>query len=231
MSAAIKTRFSDAEDVIILREVNAKLPFMSKRGTVMQAWNAVAEAVSLDESFNRPGFDGKRAQNRFTLLMEAHKTHNTASAQASGVDEEYDEKTMLLDELTAAYDDWKSEDKARLDEAQRQAEHIESLGATVREEAMKSLGKRKASSQEVDPGNSTSGGGNIIKMMKILHDDSAADLEFRKYQYEKDLEEREKIRTMEFEERKRERELFIEQMRMQHEVLVKLLSSKNEAKE
>ncbi|KAG9399801.1 hypothetical protein AC1031_011223 [Aphanomyces cochlioides] len=145
--------------------------------------------------------------------MEAHKAHNTASAQVSGVDEEYDEKTMLLDELTAAYDDWKSEDKARLVEAQKQAEQIESMGATVREEAMKSLCKRKASSQEVDPV-----AAYVIKMMKVLHDDSAADLEFCKYQYEKDLEEREKIRTMEFEERKRERELFIEQMRMQYEV-------------
>ncbi|RHY12245.1 hypothetical protein DYB36_008790 [Aphanomyces astaci] len=107
MSTPVKSRFSEYEDVLILREVNARLPFKAKRGLVMVGWAAVAEAVASQEEFSRPGFDAKRAQNRFILLLDGHRNRDDESMRASGVAEDCSEKSQLLDELSSVYDDWK----------------------------------------------------------------------------------------------------------------------------
>ncbi|ETV65065.1 hypothetical protein H257_18152 [Aphanomyces astaci] len=202
MSTPVKNRFSEYEDVLILREVNARLPFMAKRGLVMVGWAAVAEAVASQEEFSRPGFDAKRAQNRFTLLLEGHRVRDDESMRASGVAEDYNEKSQLLDELSSVYDDWKKRDKLRLEDVMREAERVETMGATIREEAMQSLGKRKKIDQVDGDAGGGNNGGTLAKMMKMMHDDNNAELEFRKYQYEKDQEEREAVRSREYEERR-----------------------------
>ncbi|RHY17783.1 hypothetical protein DYB32_010671 [Aphanomyces invadans] len=143
MSTPIKIRFIDEEDILLLRDINARLPFMAKRVQVMQGWTGIADAVQSLDDFDRPGFDGKRAQNRFTLLLETHRHKDEASKRASGSGEEYGEKLQLLDKLTSAFDDWKNAEKARLDEVQREADRVDAMAATIREEAMQSLGKRK----------------------------------------------------------------------------------------
>ncbi|ETV74251.1 hypothetical protein H257_11185 [Aphanomyces astaci] len=103
-----------------------------------------------------------------------------------------------LDKHLAAYEDWKSQDKARLVEAQEEADLIDNMGVTIREEALQALGKRKSAAMDGDGTGAGcgSGGGVVMKMMKMLHDDSTADLEFRKHQYAMDLKERETVRVM-----------------------------------
>ncbi|RQM14236.1 hypothetical protein B5M09_007890 [Aphanomyces astaci] len=217
MSTPVKSRFSEYEDVLILREVNTRLPFMAKRGLVMVGWAAVAEAVASQEEFSRPGFDAKRTQSRFTLLLEGHRVRDDESMRASGVAEDYSEKSQLLDELSSVYDDWKKRDKLRLEDVTHEAERVETIGATIREEAMQSLGKRKKIDQVDGDAGGGNNGGTLAKMMKMMHDDNNADLEFRKYQYEKDQEEREAVRSREYEERRIERELQAEQLRCDRE--------------
>ncbi|RHY91962.1 hypothetical protein DYB31_016599, partial [Aphanomyces astaci] len=218
MSTPTKSRFTEDEDILLLREINGRLPFMAKRGQVMVRWSAVAEAVQSQDGFDRPGFDGKRAQNRFTLLLEGHRHKDEEGKRASGTDEGYGEKFQLLDDLLSAFDDWKNEEKVRLEEVQQEADRVDAMAATIRDEAMKSLGKRKKAGQ--DDGEAGSGGGSAMtKMMKMMHDDSKADLEFRMRVYDSDLKEREIIREKEFEDRRCERELRAEQLRFQHEQL------------
>ncbi|ETW06366.1 hypothetical protein H310_02644 [Aphanomyces invadans] len=120
---------------------------------------------------------------------------------------------QLLHELLASYDDAKNEERDRLDEAKREAERIEALGKNVREEALQSLGKRKASD---DPETSGGGGGGskFLKIVSMMNEDNKAELEFRKFQYIKDLEERQK-----------DRDLFLEQSRMQYQTMMNLLAA------
>ncbi|RQM19479.1 hypothetical protein B5M09_007092 [Aphanomyces astaci] len=105
---------------------------------------------------------------------------------------------------------------------QEEADRIENMGATIREEALQSLGKQKAG--PTDPDGSSAGGGGgcsvVMKMMKMMQDDSAADLTFRQHQYETDRKEREAVRAIEYEEVQREREMYRDQMHMQHDTLV-----------
>ncbi|KAH9103371.1 hypothetical protein LEN26_015304 [Aphanomyces euteiches] len=201
---------------MLLREVNTRQPFRLRRGLVMDAWLQVAEALSSQEGFSRVGFDDKRAHNRFSLLIENHRSHNLASLRASGVEEDYDEKTQLLDELLASIDDAKGEERERLAESQRETERAEEMGRLIREEAMESLGKRKSPSDQ----ESTGGGGQIMKIMSIIQEDNKAELEFRKFQYERELEERRKEREIEMLERQKDRAMHAEQMKMQHESLL-----------
>ncbi|ETV70313.1 hypothetical protein H257_14013 [Aphanomyces astaci] len=217
MTTASKRRFTEEEDVMLLREVNARMPFRARRGAVMDAWAEVAAALLSHEDFDRSVFDAKRAHNRFTLLLEGHRGDNRESMRASGVDEEYSEKMQLLDELLSTYDDNKAEKRGRLEEAQREADRIESLGKTVREEALQSLGKRRLAQD--GEGSSGGGGGKLFKIMSMIQDDNKAKLEIRKLQYEKDLEERQK-----------DRDVLIEQSRMQHEAMMNILAALNKTK-
>ncbi|CAK4332437.1 unnamed protein product [Aphanomyces euteiches] len=198
--SSTKRRFTDEEDVMLLREVNARQPFRLRRGLVMDAWLQVAEALSSQEG----------------LLIENHRSHNLASLRDSGVEEDYDEKTQLLDELLASIDDAKGEERERLAESQRETERAEEMGRLIREEAMESLGKRKSPSDQ----ESTGGGGKIMKIMSIIQEDNKAELEFRKFQYERELEERRKEREIEMLERQKDRAMHAEQMKMQHESLL-----------
>ncbi|KAG9410428.1 hypothetical protein AC1031_018468 [Aphanomyces cochlioides] len=162
MSTSSKRRFSDEEDISLLRKVNAKLPFQAGRGRVMESWTTVAEALNSQEDFVRPGFDAKRAMNRFTILLDTHRNAVKMSARASGVAEEYGEKEELLDELLNVYDEAKEQEQIRNEKSKREADRVEMLGHIVREEALQSLGKRKAP-QESD----TIGSSNGNKFVKI----------------------------------------------------------------
>ncbi|KAF0704142.1 hypothetical protein AaE_015093 [Aphanomyces astaci] len=115
------------------------------------------------------------------------------------------------------------------------------MGATIREEAMQSLGKRKKIDQVDGDAGGANNGGTLAKMMKMMHDDYNADLEFRKYQYEIDQEEREAVRSREYEERRIERELQAEQLRcdrerhatqlrMYLEMMMNMITSMNKSK-
>ncbi|ETW08687.1 hypothetical protein H310_01215 [Aphanomyces invadans] len=89
---------------------------------------------------------------------------------------------QLLDELLASYDDAKNEERDRPDEAQREAERIEALGKNVCDEALQSLGKRKASDNQ-DTSGGGGGGSKLLKIVSMMKEDDKAELEFRKFQY------------------------------------------------
>ncbi|ETW03443.1 hypothetical protein H310_04905 [Aphanomyces invadans] len=109
----------------------------------MDKWTAVAHALASSDKFGRPDFDGKKASNMFSALIEAHMKKNNESARASGVAEDMTEKDALMDDLIAAYDDDKEEEARRAIESKQALEQNGSMGAFAREEAMTSLGKRK----------------------------------------------------------------------------------------
>ncbi|RHY19935.1 hypothetical protein DYB32_010139 [Aphanomyces invadans] len=71
----------------------------------LHAWDSMAVALKDVEGFSRPGIDGKKAQNRFLLLVRLHKASNLEAARASGVSEDETEKSKLLDDLVPLYND------------------------------------------------------------------------------------------------------------------------------
>ncbi|ETV97973.1 hypothetical protein H310_09278 [Aphanomyces invadans] len=156
MTTPLKLRnFTDEEDILLLRQ-----------------------ALAGREGFGRPDFDAKKANNRFNALIEAHRKSNQESSRASGISEEVIKKVMLLNELLSTLDDAKEEEVQRIASMKNLQEHNENLSSIVREEAMQSLGKRK-----VDPDDdvvSRGGGGKMMKVMAMMHEQARSDLEFQR---------------------------------------------------
>ncbi|KAG9398792.1 hypothetical protein AC1031_014110 [Aphanomyces cochlioides] len=104
------------------------------------------------------------------------------SERASDISEDLSEKTLLLDDLVAAYDDAKSAETQRCDEQKLAAEQAEVSGQLVRTEALQALGKRKR--QNDDDEGSTSNG-RFMKVFTQMHEQAQADLQFQKEKFER----------------------------------------------
>ncbi|ETV90909.1 hypothetical protein H310_14397 [Aphanomyces invadans] len=71
----------------------------------MKSWDATAARVLQIDGFGRKTLDGKKAAQRFGLLVEAHRKFQAKSKFMSGSNQEENEKTQLLDDLVALVDD------------------------------------------------------------------------------------------------------------------------------
>ncbi|ETW05095.1 hypothetical protein H310_04123 [Aphanomyces invadans] len=108
-----------------------------------------------------------------------------------------------------ACDDAKEDEIRRLEESKKSQDHDDRLGVVVRDDAMRSMGKRKI---DGDDHSGTSGGGKVIKLMALMHDQIQSELDFQKEKFDAELVERRK-----------DRELVAEQFRQQQETMAKLL--------
>ncbi|KAF0709185.1 hypothetical protein AaE_012947 [Aphanomyces astaci] len=213
--------YTEQEDIMLLRQVNAERPFEAKKGEVMKVWGLVAKALADHEDFARPQFDAKKAQNRFSAVMDNHVHYNRESARASGVAETYDERIALLDELLAAFVDAKEQEKKRLVNDANKVDQSEREGEYIRNEAMNSLGKRKHQECDDDGEKASGSGSRFTKITTAMQEESKAErglrqseLEFRKFQLEVEREERQK-----------DRELAAEQARLHHETILAMLGA------
>ncbi|CAK4080848.1 unnamed protein product [Aphanomyces euteiches] len=219
-----RRKFTDHEDVMLLRQVNAERPFEARRGEVMKVWSSIAQKIENDGDFERPGFDAKKAQHRFDVLLKHHRAFDRESMLASEIDQNYDEKLQLLDELLSSVDDCIMEERDRAETATSDAKREESEGERIRNESLSSLRKRKKTEDNAD--DTCTGGGRLSKLTLAMQGENKVDLDlrksksdFRKYQFEKELVEREKDRI----ERKKERSFAMEQSRQQHETIIAML--------
>ncbi|RHY50210.1 hypothetical protein DYB38_009453 [Aphanomyces astaci] len=224
MSTPPKRRnFTEEEDIMLLRQVSADMPFLARRGLIMDKWAAIAETLAANEDFGRPDFDAKKANNRFIALAEAHRKSNRVSARASGISEDVGEKVALLDDILSAHDDAKEEESQRIADAKKTQEHNDNLGSVVREEAMQSLGKRK---HDVDDDGACRGGdGKILKVTTMMHEQVQSELEFQREKHENEIKERQKDRELLAQQIWNQQE----SMRIQQEsmaALIKLLMNK-----
>lgn len=127
-----RKRFGPEEDIILAQQVNADTPLSCRYGEVMIAWGAVATALAAAPRFSMASVTAKPCYSRFKSLLEAHRRSNRESVRASGVSEDEDELTCVLDDVLTDYDDFLM-DKA---EAKKTKKHtagdLESAGSVVR---------------------------------------------------------------------------------------------------
>ncbi|XP_052086539.1 uncharacterized protein LOC127723861 [Mytilus californianus] len=92
VAAEKKVRFQPKDDLVLLRKVLARYPFKNK-----SAWNEIA--LSVADTRSNFQVDARRVRERSHLLIDPHKKTNAESLKSSGIDEEYEEKETLLDEI------------------------------------------------------------------------------------------------------------------------------------
>ena len=125
--------FTDREDVLLLTQISAESPHLARRGTIMDVWESVARNVASLAEFDRPLFDGKKAQGRFHILMKEHRSKSAASERASGASEEVTEKVVLLDNLRSQVDDKEEADAINVSALAEEAERVEESAAYIRD--------------------------------------------------------------------------------------------------
>ncbi|ETV91330.1 hypothetical protein H310_14025 [Aphanomyces invadans] len=103
-------------------------------------------------------------------------THSTSSIDATSMVKvrKHDERIVLLDDLSSQVEVAKKEEADRAD---------------MREEAMKSQGKRK--NRE---GDDEAAGGKMFKVLTLMNDANKCELELRKFMFEKELEDKKSVR-------------------------------------
>ena len=94
-------RFSDDDDVLLLRQVVGDQPFAASFGQKGTAWNRVAASIN---GVIRGSVDGRACKDRTDKLLAQHSRSQRESLRQSGVNEPYTEKVQLLDHLAELVD-------------------------------------------------------------------------------------------------------------------------------
>ncbi|KAG3001037.1 hypothetical protein JG687_00016138 [Phytophthora cactorum] len=132
--------FTEEEDLALLRQALGDRPFRQPRGGILAKWDALAATFVADQNFPRESLSGKTASGRCDKLAKAHREHVAAAGLlVSGVSEEEDEKTTLLDEIIALIDDHATCLAAVKDNELRKREREEEASLASRRLAMETL--------------------------------------------------------------------------------------------
>ncbi|KAG9400023.1 hypothetical protein AC1031_010944 [Aphanomyces cochlioides] len=139
------SRWTSDDDMALLVQANNKRPFLHER--VMKAWDELA--INL---LQVP--DGKKASHRFHLLLDNHEKFQKESIYMSGVDQEHNDRHILLDELLALRTDSlvRKKSKQQANAAEREEKsRTEDAARHIRDQAMKTCQKkRKAVNHDKD---------------------------------------------------------------------------------
>ncbi|KAG3025585.1 hypothetical protein JG687_00012397 [Phytophthora cactorum] len=142
-----RKNFSEAEDVMLLKQTIADEPYKQEHGKVMEQWEKLAYALVANPDFSHKNLIAETAQNRVNAHIAAANKKNTAAKRLSGVTESHSEKDQLLDELILRMDECKAETMAKKKLKNEQTIASEDAGETIRCIAVKRL---KHSREEAD---------------------------------------------------------------------------------
>lgn len=209
-----RKRFGADEDLLLAREVNAKLPYRAGYGKVMNAWAAVAAALEATPAFSMASVTAKSCRSRFKALIEAHRRSNQESARASGVAEEVTELTCVLDDLAADFDDFIEDEATERHQHEQSERTMENAGSVARTQVTQRLSERGEPEAVRNKTNKKADDASLIKVIHEHTEKAVAtqellqqDMELRKLQFETKME-------IPREERRLEREVRAEEMKM-----------------
>ncbi|KAH9101364.1 hypothetical protein LEN26_009699 [Aphanomyces euteiches] len=195
------SRWTSEDDMALLIQVNNERPFVQTKG-VMRAWGVLAQNL-----LNAPGFtrgqdeiDGKRVSYRFHLLLDKHEKIQKESVYLSGVDQEYSDRHILLDELVALRTECIERKKGlqQANLAKKNDKAMSEAGARhIRDEAMKTCSKKRKNNKVDDENQEATP--SKKKILGNFHDEEV------RLERERLALKKEKL-ALEYEEKQRERD-------------------------
>ncbi|CAK4602409.1 unnamed protein product [Aphanomyces euteiches] len=195
--------WTEAEDLVLLRQVSLLRPFQARHGDVMTLWDRDAETLCDEESFQRL-VDGKKLQSRFNHLIDKHRKFDKQALRLSCVEEDESETSMILNDLVQLVDDAKIENENNKKEKKLEEKKSEDAGQIIRDEAMKTCKKRKSDTNDETRGNPN------LALIELMKAEYMSDMEFRQKKMDikrAQLEQEAQERRLEREERQKDREL------------------------
>ncbi|RHY46223.1 hypothetical protein DYB26_009595 [Aphanomyces astaci] len=212
MSTPFKRRqYSELQDLMLLRQISDDKPFLARHGRIMEAWESVARALAAQVDFDRPHFDGKKAQSRFTILLRDHRDNNSAPMRAVSActGEDSAEKMDLLEDISrlersstlaasgSQVDEAKEANDVPRSTTDDRDDAVETAAAAahVNEEAQASVQDvpRKRKLDDDDDGDSNASG-KLLKLVGLMNEASKHERDLRRFMFEREVEERKRDR-------------------------------------
>ncbi|RLO11209.1 hypothetical protein DYB28_009990 [Aphanomyces astaci] len=196
---------------MLLRQISDDKPFLARHGRIMEAWESVARALAAQVDFDRPHFDGKKAQSRFAILLRDHRDNNNAPMRAVSActGEDSAEKMDLLEDISRLersstlaasgnqVDEAKEADDVPRSTTDDRDDAVATAAAHVNEEAQASVQdvprKRKLDDDDDDDGDS-SASGKLLKLVGLMNEASKHERDLRRFIFEREVEERKRDR-------------------------------------
>ncbi|GMF48108.1 unnamed protein product [Phytophthora fragariaefolia] len=177
-----RKNFSEAEDVMLLKQTIADEPYLQEHGKVMEQWEKLAQALVAYPDFS--------VRTRLLKQLKIALTHSLVTKRLSGVTESHSEKDKLVDELILRMEEVKAEKAAKKEKEEKNAAS-ESTGEAIRRIAVERL-KR---SREADSGETESPFRNnkFAKLAEILQSQKDQELPRRREQWEQERQDRREL--------------------------------------
>jgi len=131
-SSRRRFRFGNEDDIRILREIASVVPFGDKAGI---KWKSIHETLQLTVK------DYIAIKNRFLLLMQKFKKGNTKSLRGSGVEEDYNEKMQLLEDIKGFMETAELEENDKSNKKIDKEDEDQKAAKSIRDAAMNTVVK------------------------------------------------------------------------------------------
>ncbi|CAK4299751.1 unnamed protein product, partial [Aphanomyces euteiches] len=201
-----RRNWTEDEDIVLLRQVAADLPFLAPYG---KNWPR--------------SVDGKKAQNRFFFLLDEHREYDQNSARKSGVDETTSEMIDLLDDLLAMYDDNKMEQEKKVENKKVESQKNEVYGAAIREAALAGMKKRKSPAADAKPTSKQSMIDALVLNFEADKKIKTQTLAFKRSKLEAEMRERADERAVQAAEKEAERAHQIEMAKIESQKFITMM--------
>ncbi|XP_064617313.1 uncharacterized protein LOC135481418 [Liolophura sinensis] len=211
-------RFYPALDIVLLKEVLAVDPYRLDRNT--EEWEKISTNVNSSLTGTKK-VSVRGCKDGMKTLLKAHRRAEMMSLKASGTDEEYTERDVLLtdvDEMEREAAKCKEEKKG----AQSAEKQKEEQGKEIREAAMQSLkrsGENAGQDDAASPKKRRSGRTDFTTYFEMLREKNNKDAELKAKQLELEKEK--------FDLERREREFRMERDSLMMDLIRQLIDKKN----
>ena len=139
-------RFSPKFDVALLKEIVAKNPFSQKNSKVLWAQIVVKMNVLLSQTRKDTAFTERGCRDRLKILVNAFKKETLTSLKASGTEEEYSERDLLLTEVVELME----EKENIVKETEKKEQEKENQGVDIRRVSMQKLSNKRSCDSDSD---------------------------------------------------------------------------------
>ncbi|KAG9401033.1 hypothetical protein AC1031_009786 [Aphanomyces cochlioides] len=114
-------------------------PWSASHGKVQSTWVAIVSVLSMQFGVR---ITPLACQRRFDSLLETFNSNELASLRASGTEEEYGEREVLLTEIKEMVNDFESQKDMQSTQAAEEAARKKAIATSMMEAAMASIEKR-----------------------------------------------------------------------------------------
>ncbi|KAE8991051.1 hypothetical protein PR003_g22467 [Phytophthora rubi] len=146
-----RQRFGRDEDQLLVLQVKADAPFKARHGAIGDTWHAVAERLNQLADFHMRPIKGTTAKTRFDTLVARHRLwQQSTGVEGEGSEEGDGPYRQVMNELVKEIDE-RLRSNARQDAADNGELQGEADGEAPEPRTSSRLGKRRASSDAVEP--------------------------------------------------------------------------------